>query len=91
MKGGPISELLEEAGQNGMEALAASLKHLDFEHEGQFYKFDSFDRRGDVGSAQIFDPRAKRMVNMADYYHKSGRRVNDRMPALCSTGKWKLF
>ena len=87
MRGGPISDLLEEAGQRGMSALAASLKHLEFEHEGQFYKFDSFDQRTDVGGSQIFDPNARRMVNMADYYYNSNRKVNTRMPPICSTGK----
>ena len=87
MRGGPISDLLEEAGQRGMSALAASLKHLEFEHEGQFYKFDSFDQRNDIGGSQIFCPNARRMVNTVDYYFNSNRKVNDRMAPICFIGK----
>ena len=89
MREGPISALLEEVAREGMRALEASLKHLEFFAEGMVYKFDKFAQ--DAGFEQIYDERSKRMVNMADYYHKSGRRVNGRLPAICSTGTFSAF
>jgi len=86
MRGGSLTDLMGET--EGPQRLEESIKHLTFECEGQFYKFDKFDRY-DVGSARIMD-KDGREVNMVDYYRQMGKRLQDtRAPTVVSTAKSK--
>lgn len=83
MQGGKIDAILNET-QN-RRSLEESLKHLSFECDGQYYKFEGIDRF-DVASCNVLDDG--RQTNMADFYHrKKGIRLPGNSLVVKSTAK----